>query len=265
MAQQYARDPNAAGILTRLRSLSNVTPTGDAFVDKRRLQIQTGEDELAPSELEQRQTQMQMGGEVSREMIRDHGIQALKQKLGMIAAESQAKLQPEIIKGEYGVRQAREAATAAEARRGANEQAAEARQERSLNSALQRAQLSQGGQDTRQEDRQAFELENPNATATAVPAQLYTEVSKARQGYESMANNPVSRFLFGSGRNAAYETSLTNVLDRKGTLAEVQEVIPVLQRVQGATIDEKIANSGLPGLQSLDPYERQYLQLKLGQ
>lgn len=163
--------------LMRLQSPSNLTSSGNSYLDKRRQQIALGEDDLAPSELTQHKIQQNLGSwghGVSRDMIRDEGIQQLKQKLGLIQAEAQAKLQPEIIKGEYGVRQAREAAEAAEAKRAANEQAAEFRQERSLNAALERAQLTQAGQNTRQQV-------GIDARAGMTPPGVLTAISSERQ------------------------------------------------------------------------------------
>ena len=255
-------------VLMRMRSPSNMTSTGDPYLDKRRQQIIGGDDELAPSELDQHLAQTQLSsqgaGGFSRDMIRDSGINALKKKLGLMQLQSEADTADEHVRGQYGVKQAEIGAREAASRQAANQEAIAARQEASQAAMMERLQQSLTQRDTAREDQQQFKVENPTgASRTTVPAQLYDAVNKARGGYESMANNPVSRFLFGNGRTSAYETALTNVLDRKGTLSEVQEVLPVLQQAPGASVDEKIANSGVPGLQSLDPYERQYLQLKL--
>lgn len=86
---------NLAGLQTllRLQSPSNMRPA-DPYVAKRQAQIIGGEDALAPSELDQMKTQLQLGDQglgVSRDMIRDSGISTLRQKLGLAKAEEDAK------------------------------------------------------------------------------------------------------------------------------------------------------------------------------
>lgn len=254
----YPRDPNALAVLLKLGGASNMTPGPDAFVNKRRQQILGGEDELAPSELEQITTQRELGGTVSRDMIRDAGIQGLKQRLGLINAEAQAKLQPEIVKGEYGVKSARAAADAAEARRGANEAAAETRQERSLNAALERAKLSQGGQNTRQEDKQAFDLEKPPTQAKLGATQgTLNALQKARESYGSPMSR-IGRMVGLGGSSDAFKGALANVLEQKGTLSAVAQAAQAVQNGEALEVED------LQWLQT-HPNEMEYFKLLTGQ
>jgi hypothetical protein len=260
---------NGLEVLQRLRSISNMTPTGNAYLDKRRGQIATGEDELAPSDLEQLQTQLALdkeGVSVSRDQVRDAGIQQLKQRLGLMGRQHQMDMEketaPEIIRGEYGVRSAEAAARAAADRLKFSADATAGRQEDNQRAIMERLDKTQGGLNTRQEDNQQFKVEHPNAGATTmVPAQLYDAVNKARA---AMPGNPLTKLLNGKSANAALEGALANVLDRKGTIKFMPDVLSRLQGVQGGSIDERIQATGDPAMQNLDPYERQYLALKLG-
>lgn len=99
--------------LLKMKSPSNFSPEGaDPYVLKRQAQIAGGDDALAPSELEQMQTQAGLGDRglgVSRDMIRDSGINSLKQKLGIMNATEEAKgraaIAPEIVKGQFGLQE----------------------------------------------------------------------------------------------------------------------------------------------------------------
>ena len=130
---------------------------------------------------------------------------------------------------------------------------------------MERLQFSQGQQNTRQEDAQTFKQENPTgvASATAVPAQLYKNITDAQNTYGGVMSK-LGRMVGMNGGYTQLQSALTAALDRKGTLQEVDEVAGRLAGVAGNTVDEKIANSGIASLQQLDPYERQYLQLKMG-
>jgi len=272
-------DPNALRALLGMQALSNqATPGVDPFVAKRRAQIYSGEDALANSEVEQRRAQMAeptLG--LSREQYRDDAMNKLKKTLGMQQIQAQQelalKMAPEQLKGEYDLRgremsnegqlnvaktyaqQREETAAANNAARAQAQQEMFMQHQADPNRSMTVAGVGSIGAAPRQ-------ATPPNTT---VPAPLYKAVDEAKAAYESYANNPLGRTLFGASRNNNYSSALTNLLDKKGTLQEVEEVFGILRGVDGATIEEKIANSGDPAMQALDPYERQYLQLKLGQ
>lgn len=99
--------------LLKMKSPSNFSVEGaDPYMLKRQAQIASGDDALAPSELEQMQTQAGLGNAglgVSRDMVRDSGINSLKQKLGIMNATEEAKgraaIAPEIVKGQFGLQE----------------------------------------------------------------------------------------------------------------------------------------------------------------
>lgn len=99
--------------LLKLKTPQNFSPESgaDPYVQKRQAQIYSGDDSLAPSELEQMQTQAGLGDRglgVSRDFIRDSGIDSLKQKLGIFNAQEDAKIRasvaPVAAKGEYDLK-----------------------------------------------------------------------------------------------------------------------------------------------------------------
>lgn len=251
-----SQDPNALGVLTRLRSLSNMTPGGDGFVNKRRAQIVSGEDDLAPSEFEQFQVQDQMGGRVSRDMIRDAGIQGLKQRLGIINAEAQAKLQPEIVKGEYGVKAAEVAARASADRLKYTQDSINGRTEKNQEAILSRLDKSLGSRSDLQEDRQQFEVDHPNANSGGPTQGTLTQLQKLR---ESAPGNALSKWWRGGAYNDQLKGALANVLEQKGTLGPVSAAAAAIK--QGAQLNDEEQQ----WLQGLGPHEQEYLKLLTGQ
>jgi hypothetical protein len=255
-------------VLQKLRSVSNMNPTGDNYFDKRKQQIVGGEDALAPAPLEQLQTQLELGDQgigVSRDQISDSGISLLRRKLGLQAIQHQQEMeketQPEIIKGEYGVRAQEAGAKALADRLKFNSDATSARQEDNQAAIMARLDKTIGAQGARQEDAQQYKTDH--TPAPAVNPALYSAVQKAQTGYGGMLSK-ITRGLGGDGGRQALTAALTAVLDKKGTLPHMGGVADVLKQAPGATIDERIVNAGIPGLQQLDPYERQYLALTLG-
>lgn len=255
MPQQQKVNPlDSVKSLLRMSGSSNMTPTGDKYFDKRRQQIIGGDDELAPSQLEQHLVQDELGGTYSRDMIRDAGISTLKRKLGLIGAEAQAKIQPEIIRGEYGVRAARESAVAAENRRQASANDSFERQERSQNSMMERLEKTLGATSARQEDRQQHDIDNPNAGRGVTQGTL-TQLQKVREG---MPGNPLTRYFGGDAANERLKGALANVLEQRGTLGPVSKAAAALKAGEQLNEEEQ------QWLQTLGPYEQEYLKLLSG-
>lgn len=253
--------------LLKLRSATNVS----GIPTNRGLDVATGMDEFEPTEQElmDAQSTPTTSGPYqvfkSRDSIRDNAMQTLRRTMGLQAQEHEremeGKLKPIQERGRYDVQVAQEETKAAEAARRSNQDAILERQREARDFQAQQNELNRANAAALQEDRQAAAA--AGGSQNPIPATMYGAAEKARGTF----NSPMSRLgrMVGLGGGAdAYESSLTNILDRKGTLAEVQEVLGVLQGVQGGSIDERIANSGVAGLQQLDPYERQYLALKLG-
>lgn len=265
--------PNPMGSLQTLLRMKSPTNLA-APRSQNELDVLTGNDQWMPEgdspelKVAQEGLARQTGMGFSRDALRGDILSKIKQKLGLQQIEHEqdleSKIQPEIVRGEYGVRAATEAGRAAADRLQYTQGQINSRAEQNQAAIMDRLQATQNGLNTRQEDSQTFRAEHPSGAAATVPAQLYKGVETARGGYDGVTGK-LGRMIGLDGGRSGLETALTAVLDRKGTLAEVHGVLPVLSKVPGATIDEKIVNSGIEGLQQLDPYERQYLQLKLGQ
>jgi hypothetical protein len=97
-------------------------------------------------------------------------------------------------------------------------------------------------------------------------------VLKAQKAYtQSQGTIPsLTRRLTGGQDTAgqAYEMALTNYLGRAGSLADTQSAAQALTKVPGGTIEERLANAqndpNFPyDLSDLDPYELEYLKLKV--
>ena len=170
-------DTRALATLLGLQSPSNMTATASPYFNKRRSQIVSGEETLAPSDLETMQAQLELGNQglgVSRDMIRDAGISSLRQRLGLAAAQEAAKTGDltavERVKGQYAVQAAAEAAKAAEARRSANAEDIAARQETSSQAAMDRLTAAMGGRKELQEGQQAFTAGRVSSTGLSAIA-----------------------------------------------------------------------------------------------
>ena len=125
-----------------------------------------------------------------------------------------------------------------------------------MNAALERAKLSQTGQGERQEDRQQFEVENPNVSRRGVTQGTLTQLQKTR---EALPGNPVSRYLFGRQANERLLGALSSVLEQRGTLGAVSKAAQALKAGEQLNAEEQ------QWLQSLGPYEQEYLKLLTGQ
>jgi hypothetical protein len=273
-------DPMAGlATLLKLRSPSNMQSTGDAYGDKRRSQILSGQEDYAPSELDQMTTQLDLGDRglgVSRDLVRDAGIQHGVEGERVAMQKLQQMLLPAQVKGQYDVQAARENATAASARAQASENAARERAQMTADAvnARQTAGFTQG--DKAREDEQAAKAAAAAALAAlraqqGVPAPISKALQDARAGYEGV--HPMNSLLrmFGQTPNAdtRYEQSLTDVLSRQGALENVQKASALLGRYPGETLDAKLAamqaDPQAPfDVTDLSDYERQYLTLKMG-
>ena len=152
------------------------SPTNVGALSSRGLDIASGMEDFAPTESElgtmQEQDTLQSGPygySAPKEEYRADSMSKIKRMLGLGQIQHQQQLaektQPEIIKGEYGVRAAAEAAKAAEARRGANEAAMASRQDQMIAAIGGRQDKTIANQGALQEDQQAFKGGQVNATA----------------------------------------------------------------------------------------------------
>jgi hypothetical protein len=255
--------------LLALKSPSNMTATNDPYADKRKAAIMGGSADFEPSDLELHQAQDAMGGVYSRDMIRDSGMQSLRRTLGLQDIKHRQDMErvtaPEMIKGEYGVREAEATGRAAGDRLRFSADATAQRQDDNQKAIMDRLNLTIGAAGARQEDQQAFKEAHPTGVNTTVNPALYAAVQKAQAGYDSTMSSLARRMNQDGGRQGL-TSALTALLDKKGTLRDVGEVATHItkNKIPGKSIDEVINNSHEPGLAQLDPYERKYLALTLG-
>lgn len=254
--------------LLKMQSPSNMNSTGDPYVDRRRSEIVGGADEYAPSELEQMITQRQLGDQgmgVSRDMIRSAGIdrgqdaeKAAMQKLRMLVL-------PEQIKGQYGMATAEANARAAADRMQTNQDAIAARGEQSQRAIDARAAATQTGQNTRQQVGIDAATAHQQAAIAArpVPAALQKGVDTARGNYGGVMSS-IGRAMGFNGGKDAYSTALEQAITANGTdMTELHQNAAQLAAAPGKSLDEKAAALGA-STDQLSPYERAWLQLKLG-
>ncbi len=192
--------------LLNMRSPSNMTPTGNTYADTAR--VDAGDADMAPSDAEL--TAMQnteglgtfstperevrtssspwsLGGggsavrgtsviggnstSLSRDAMKDTAMQALRQRLGLIGAQSAADTQkavaPEMVKGQFGLKEAEMKLKAATADKDATRMEADARQQRGFDAADSRQQAGFTHADTAREDAQSFKGGQVNSQAMA--------------------------------------------------------------------------------------------------
>lgn len=253
----YGRDPNALSVLKNFMGRSNV-----AKIPTSVLPDAQGYGDMLPGadspelKIAQEQIAKETGMGFSRDALRGNVLDSLRKQLGLQDIEHQQTMErvtaPQEIQGRYGVEAARVKGIA---------------DAETQNRYDQRQQALFGQQRKLQEDSQAatrgLKEDFPASGATTIPNQLYAGVTKARG---EMPTNALTKWWKGGQANSNLEGALTALLDRKGTLSDLNDpaLLGMLQNAPGATIDERINNAGQSGLQQLDPYERQYLQLKLG-
>lgn len=142
------------------------SPTNVGSLTNHGLDIASGMDQFGPTEGELTDAQLAEGDAMSqrtggygysgpREEMRSDVMGKIRKMLSLGQIEAQQKLQqatqPEIIKGEYGVRQAAETAKAAEARAQSNQDAMAQRQQQMIEAIGGRQDKTLAGQAERQQ------------------------------------------------------------------------------------------------------------------
>lgn len=170
--------------LLKMKSPSNMG--GAPGMSKRALDVTAGTDWMEPSEDELLEAQNTEGVGThsspngtyqsvrSRNDLRDSGMQVLKRKLGMAEIEHSQKMEaverPLHIKGQYDVAAAKTAAEASADRFEQQQDNIDARQRNQIAATQANLQVTQGGQNARQEDAQQDRRERPPTAGPAVIA-----------------------------------------------------------------------------------------------
>ena len=245
--------------LLRLRTPQHVTQ--DPYVAQRRSDIFSGVDDMVPdadsAEAYGAQAELAKSGvNVSRDQIRNPAIAKLRQALNMKQMEHEQAMEratvPLHIKGQYDVAAANASASAMADRLALQDQLIRGRQDISAN---------------RVDDRQAARLEAQQArgsSATSPTDAMEKRLSESRSAYGGTFNKLKRNYLGMEGGRGDYLNSLTSVLTRMGTLEDLQMDLQDLRQTPGNTLDERIANLGADP-STLHPYEREWLELQLGQ
>lgn len=164
--------PTPLESLRSMSGLSNLTPTGDAYFDKRKARIVSGQDQLEPTDYDLKLMQMESPVGGSRDEIRDSVFAKIKNMLAMKQAEHaqemEGKLAPIDLKGRYDLEAAGREAEIADKR-------------------LQQSQAFTAGQN--QLNRDAYTdravltggtFDQKNAAKRAIPASVLTNMATQR-------------------------------------------------------------------------------------
>lgn len=239
--------------LLKLKSPTNVTD--DPYMARRRNDIVSGVDDMVAEgdSALYRQKQDADKGRFSRESYRNDDLASIRNILGQkqIAHEQQMERteRPLHIKGKYDVEAARAAAEA------------------SMNSLVLRDEMMQNRANTKDDRIDARAADTQAAITGRVGLgsptdQMEKRLAASRSGYKNSWLRKIPG-MGNTGRND-YESALVSALTKMGQMDTLQQDLADLKQQPGNTLDEKIANLGADA-SSLHPYEREWLELQLGQ
>lgn len=266
--------------LLRMPTTSRVQDT-DGFVARRRNDIVSGVDDLVPDAdgADIRMAQQDAGrkgyGGISRDMIKQDTISKVKNLLGMGEIEHGREMEQdehrERLRGEYDLR-GREISN--EGQRDVARTYADQRYNQALavNESKQQqidAMLRGAPQDRSVSVAGVGSVGAPprqgatRTSATTVPDQMDKRYQTAKTTYDGGWNSLVRKLPGGfDGGRQGYETALTSVLERKGTLQNVLQGIKS-GMAEGLSADELIQDAEANGF-PLGPHEQEYIRLKVG-
>lgn len=250
--------PTPLETLRSMAGLSNLTPTGNAYADKRKAQIVSGEEEYAPAEADLMQEQLSPAGAgFSRDQLAQSAIQKVKQMLKMKALEHsqdmEARLAPVQLKGQFDVEAQKAQGEAMGDRLRFTQDQQNARSEANQAAIMERLNQSQEFQGAQNEANRAVRT---GSAATSVPASLSTGLQKAQAAYNSPLSK-VGRMVGLGGGTDAYKTALTSLLQSQGSLKTMLQTAQSYPTVEAAIADAQA--QGAP----LDPNEVAFLRLMM--
>lgn len=244
-----------------LRSMQSITNVG-GLTDEG-LDIAQGFGDFMPSEVELKGAQRATGGAISREDLRKGAMGQIKRMLGLKAQEHQDKLElgQQKIQAEAQARAAQNDAILARQREMAEIAAANREQQMQDQQNFQQSMAAE----KMALDREKFEHEKtkqPTSRTTAPTASMLQSAGDARSYYGSPKARVARMIGFGGGKTE-YQGSLEAILHRAGSLGPLQEAAKEAQ-ASGMGAAQAIAEAEAQGV-ALDVYEKQYLELLLGQ
>lgn len=268
------RKPLVSNPLETLHNMLSISNVGK--LDQRGLDLAQGYGDYDPSDAELMDAQLETGSGMSREALRTGTMSHIKQKLAQQGQQQAYKmdLAHEKTAAEAQARAAQNEAILARQRELADERANQAALTREDN---QQFQSGQQAERLAQQELLAGQRQAAGSRNTMVPADMDKRLSDTRKTYQGshpvdylLDKLPGGGMLSGTqGRRQDYENSLVSVLTRQGSMQDLQAAVQGLAQYPGGLQDKLAAADADPNfefdLSGLDPYEQEYMKLKLGQ
>jgi hypothetical protein len=261
--------------MLRMPSITNVSSLSDRGLD-----IAQGLGDYEPDETELMSAQNELGGTVSREALRKGAMQHIKRRLADASTAQQYKLQQEGAQGQRELAKQRLANEGSsnvariqtEGKAAQAEAAANAKQA-ALDALLQG--VGNSGRSVSVPGVGSIGAERPapgqsrNAQPTDAQMKRLNSTRGNFQGFSPLSS--AYEWFTGkpSGERTAYGSELEGILQRAGSMTDMNEMLGMLAQYPGS-IDQKMAAAQADenfdfDLSQLSPYEREYMQFKLGQ
>lgn len=277
MPQPMVDTPENA--LQRLRGM--LTGSNVSTLSNRGLDIAQGLSDYEPSDVELQEAQNELGGRYSREQLREGAMSRIKRQLSDAATAQSYKMQQSQLEANRDLAKQRLAneGTSSVARiqtegKAAQAEAAANAKQAALDALLGAAggtgrALSVSGVGSIGAERAPVAQSRMSQPTDAQMKRL----NSSRSNFEGFS--PFSRayeWFTGkpSGERTAYGAELEGILQRAGSMQDMNELVGRLAQYPGS-VDEKLAaeqasqDENSFDVTALSPYEREYIRFKLGQ
>lgn len=252
--------------LLRMQSPSNVAANPSRYNQRLADEDYAFADDLLPEDdsldLKDAQTDAfaRSGGTYapSREALRESALNPLRQQLGMTRRTHEQALERDIARENIAAARADRSNRYILDRQERTQRATDDRQQRQFDQSLALQERLFGQQNRAREDTQAAQVDaraTPRATQRAVPAGVYSALTKAEQNMPSGMFAPLTRLFSGDSAQRELNSAVENYLSAKGTLGFLNEIVSDIQAGR-ATLEDVDTSQ-------LEPREQQYLQRRL--